>query len=113
MEPLLLVFHQISHPLSVNMGYKPKVSGNLKGKTPIEVLLSDPGNGKKSLNDQYIWLKSNLEKYPKNRELMEAIEDAASQDQCRVIKKREKSFGTFFFCHKTKNGQIYDIIPYT
>ncbi len=55
-------------------------SGNLKGKTPIEVLLSDPGSGKKALNDQYVWLKSNLEKYPKNKELMEAIEDAASQD---------------------------------
>lgn len=56
------------------------VSGTLKGKTPIEVLLSDPINGKEALNAQYKFLRDNLKKYPKNKELMDAIEEAAKVD---------------------------------
>ena len=51
-------------------------TGDLKGKTPVEVLLENE-NGKDILNKQYKWLKDNLEKYPKNKELMDAIVDAS------------------------------------
>ncbi len=53
------------------------VTGSLKGKSPAEVLSENGENGKKILNEQYTWLKSNLEKYPANKKLMDAIEDAA------------------------------------
>ena len=53
-------------------------SGTLKGKTPAEVLLEDPVKGKELLNQQYKWLKSNLEKYPKNKIQMDAIMEAAT-----------------------------------
>lgn len=61
-------------------------SGALKGKTPAEVLLSDPENGKTLLNKQYIWLKSNLDKYPNNQKLMDAIKDAGNIDVSAVPK---------------------------
>jgi len=54
--------------------------GNLKGKTPIEVLLEDPISGKETLNKQYKWLKENLSKYPNNKALMDAILDASKVD---------------------------------
>ncbi len=56
------------------------ITGNLKGKTPAEVLAENGEKGKEMLNSQYKWLKSNLEKFPKNKELMDAIVDAASID---------------------------------
>lgn len=52
-------------------------SGKLKGKTPAEVLIEDPDN-KQLLNQQYVWLQKNLDKYPKNQIQMDAIEDAAN-----------------------------------
>lgn len=51
-------------------------SGNLKGKTPAEVLSEDPENGRDQLKTQYIWLKGNLEKYPNNQKQMDAIAEA-------------------------------------
>lgn len=56
-------------------------SGKLKGKTPAEVLAEDPENSKKVLNEQYTWLKENLQKYPKNKELMDAIVEASKLSQ--------------------------------
>lgn len=55
-------------------------SGNLKGKTPADVLIENGELGRKILNDQYTFLKANLDKYPKNRELMDAIAAAAKLD---------------------------------
>ena len=55
-------------------------SGNLKGKTPVDVLIENGELGRKILNDQYAFLKANLDKYPKNRELMNAIVAAAKLD---------------------------------
>lgn len=49
-------------------------SGKLKGKSPAEVL-NEP-DGKEILNEQYKWLRSNLEKYPNNKKLMDAITEA-------------------------------------
>lgn len=59
------------------------VSGTLKGKSPADVLIenrNNPERGKKILNEQYKWLKENLGKYPKNKEIMDAIEDASKLD---------------------------------
>lgn len=50
-------------------------SGKLSGKTPAQVL-QEP-DGQKLLNAQYQWLADNLAKYPKNKEQMDAIMDAA------------------------------------
>ena len=55
-------------------------SGSLKGKTPADVLAEKGEEGKKILNAQYVWLKNNLAKFPKNRELMDAIIDAKNVD---------------------------------
>lgn len=52
-------------------------AGALRGKTPAEVLLTDPENGKNMLNNQFKWLKQNLDKYPKNQIQMDAISEAA------------------------------------
>ncbi len=51
-------------------------TGNLKGMTPVEVLMK-VANGKEQLRDQYSFLKSNLDKYPGNQKMMDAIKDAA------------------------------------
>ncbi len=50
-------------------------SGKLSGKTPAQVL-QEP-DGQKLLNAQYQWLADNLAKYPKNKDQMDAIMDAA------------------------------------
>ncbi len=59
-------------------------TGKLKGKTPIEVMLENPENGKQILNDQYTWLKNNLDKYPGNKTIMDAIVDASKVDMSTV-----------------------------
>ena len=48
--------------------------GKLKDKTPAEVALSE--GGVDILNEQYKWLKENIQKFPKNKEAMEAIAEA-------------------------------------
>lgn len=53
-------------------------SGALKGRTPADVLLNDGEEGKKLLNNQYIFLKNNLQKYPKNKVQMDAITNAST-----------------------------------
>ncbi len=52
-------------------------SGNLKGKTPAQVLCERGAEGKKLLNEQYQWLSERLAQYPRNKELMDAIVDAS------------------------------------
>lgn len=63
------------------------LSGTLKGKTPVDVLIENKALGRKMLNDQYIFLKSNIDKYPKNRELMDAIVAAANLDFSELSSK--------------------------
>ena len=60
-------------------------SGRFKGKTPAEILLEDSANAA-ALNQQYLWLQSNLEKYPYNGRQMEAIMDAAKLFQSGALK---------------------------
>ena len=56
-------------------------AGKVKGKTPVDILRENPaGEAKKILNDQYKWLKENLEKYPSNKEIMDAIVEASKID---------------------------------
>ena len=63
-------------------------NGKLRGKTPAEALKEE--NGEKLLLNQKKWLEENLDKYPKNKEQIEAIEDALNL---------------------LKNGQIKDAAP--
>lgn len=50
-------------------------SGYFKNKTPVEVLMADPG-AVDQLRNQYKYLRENLSKYPRNKEQMDAIEEA-------------------------------------
>lgn len=60
------------------------VSGNMKGKTPVQVILEaeDKKAAVEALNKQYCWLKQNAKKNPKyeagNKEQMEAIQQTAA-----------------------------------
>lgn len=60
------------------------VTGTYKGKSPVDILLENGDAGKKILNDQYIWLKENLSKYPNNNKLMEAIVEASKIDLSNI-----------------------------
>lgn len=60
------------------------VTGTLKGKSPVEVLLEDPVNGSQTLNGQYKWLKEHLSQYPKNKDLMDAIVAASKLDLSKL-----------------------------
>ena len=51
-------------------------AGEFAGKTPAEVGLME--NGYEKLEKQFQFLKANVEKYPKNQTLMQAINEAAS-----------------------------------
>lgn len=80
-----LAFHQQMTVANTPGGSSPAfterfVTGNLKGKSPAEVLAENGNNAKKILNEQYKWLQSNLEKYPANQKLMDAIMDASKLD---------------------------------
>ena len=50
-------------------------TGEFKGMTPAQVILENPDN-KGKLNSQYTWLKNNLQKFPNNQKIMDAIVDA-------------------------------------
>ena len=50
-------------------------NGNLKGKTPGEVLLDNPNN-KNLLINQKKWLETNLDRYPRNKDQIDAINEA-------------------------------------
>ncbi len=52
-------------------------SGKLKGKTPSAALLESADN-EQLLKNQVTWLESNLSKYPKNKEQINAINEALS-----------------------------------
>ena len=62
-------------------------NGTLKGKTPAEVLDEQGDAGKGTLNAQWQWLSKNTAKYPRNREQMAAIEEAARLYSAGELKK--------------------------
>lgn len=75
-------------PESENPAYTTRfMSGKLKGKTPADVLAENKALGRKILNDQYVFLKANLDRFPKNRELMDAIVAAANLDFAELGKR--------------------------
>ncbi len=56
-------------------------TGNLKGKSPMDVMIENgKERGKQILGEQYKFLKSNLEKYPNNKKLMDAIIAAGNEE---------------------------------
>lgn len=55
-------------------------SGDMKGKTPAQVLLEKGEEGRTMLKNQYRWLEKNVEKYRKNQIQMDAIAEA-----CRLF----------------------------
>lgn len=54
-------------------------AGPMKGRTPADVLMKDP-DGKNLLNSHYKWLSENVQRYPNNRKVMDAIRDASTID---------------------------------
>ena len=70
-------------------------TGKLKGKTPAQAL-QEP-NGKEMLNKHFKWLQENLAKYPKNKEQMDAIQDAANLEAKGLLKKVEAASSTSDF----------------
>ena len=90
--------------------------GELKGKTPTEVLLENYEQGKKKLNEQYVYLKQNVDKYPKNKEILEEIKRVSKIPYeelqkttseyttllnigCRPLTRKQREDG-FCFCYE-------------
>ena len=69
-------------------------TGEFKGKTPAQILLESSENQEK-LNQQYQWLKSNLAAHPNNKQLMDAIMDAAALFKAGKLKNVAQQ-GTVF-----------------
>lgn len=59
-------------------------TGSLKGKSPAEVMMESGSNGRKILHNQYEFLKKNLEKYPNNQKLIDAIKEAVDIDYSNI-----------------------------
>lgn len=75
----------LSSEESSNIAYTRRFkTGNLSGKSPAEVLIENGEKGKEILNNQYNFLKENLEKFPKNKELMDAIVEASKLDLSKI-----------------------------
>lgn len=51
-------------------------AGRLAGKTCCEIIAEKGAEGVQELTNQYNWLQQNLQKYPKNQQLMNAISEA-------------------------------------
>lgn len=62
------------------------LAGNLKGKTPAQIVLENSyDEAKKLLNEQYMYLKKNVDKYPNNQKIMDAIVDANKLNEQGLI----------------------------
>ena len=70
------------------------LAGEFKGKTPAEVLLENTENQEK-LNQQYQMLKTNLDKYPNNKKIMDAIVEAASLFKAGKLEKKSSNSCVF------------------
>lgn len=66
-------------------------SGNLKGKTPAQVLLEQGDEGRKQLSSQGNYLYKNREKYPGNVKQVEAIAEAIGLYDHGKLKEEEAS----------------------
>lgn len=76
-------------------------SGRLKGQTPAQVLLAD--ENKETLQSQREWLVSNLNAYPNNKKIIDAIDNAFSlYDQGKL------SASTTTSAHTSGQFKIYD-----
>ena len=63
----------------LSSGYTTRfVAGEFKGKTPAQVLSELGEKGLESLRSQYKWLTENVERYPRNKDVMDAITDAVN-----------------------------------
>ena len=69
------------------------ISGTLKGKSPIEVLMESPSN-KTTLLNQRKFLESNLAKYKSNQTLIDAIDEAINLYDSGVLDKKEETSTT-------------------
>lgn len=84
---------QLSPAYTVKM-----LAGDMKGKTPAEVLLSNPEDletNKNKLNNHYKWLQENVSKFPNNQSIMNAIADASKLLQTGQLKATSVNSGTF------------------
>lgn len=63
-------------------------AGALKGRTPGEVLLEDPSK-ESELTRHRKWLEDNLGTYPKNQEVIDAINDALYLKSVGQLEKKE------------------------
>lgn len=71
-------------------------SGVLKGRTPAEVLITDGEKGIQALQNQYLFLRENVGKYPKNKTQMDAIMEAS-----KLLKEGKLNKET---CEKNKSN---------
>jgi hypothetical protein len=76
-----------------NIAYTVKfVAGNLKGKSPAQVIFENgEDEGKKILNEQYVFLKNNLQKYKDNQKIMDAITECGKLLKEGKLKKPEST----------------------
>jgi len=59
--------------------------GEFKGKSPVDVLVENPGQkGKDILNSQYAWLMARIAQYPANHKMIDAICEAAKLDLSKL-----------------------------
>ncbi len=64
------------------------MTGNLKGKTPAQLLLEDAVKNRKLLIEQYKFLESKLQTYPANQAQLDAIKSAIKKyDACELEAK--------------------------
>lgn len=68
--------------------------GSAKGKTPFDILSEDYEKGTQILNDQYAFLAKGAERFPANKQEMDAIIQASQLDPS-IFKKQEQEAGTF------------------
>lgn len=68
----------IIYQLKENLAYSTKfISGNMKGKTPAQILIED-ADGVNKLTTQREYLSKNVDKYPNNKVIIDAIDIAIS-----------------------------------
>ena len=78
-------------------------SGNLKGMTPAQILVRDGDKGVEALRGQYKFLRDNLNKYPRNKAVMDAITDAVDLFKSGKLNADSASSGA------GKHVTLYDV----
>ncbi len=93
-EEMKALYLQSEKAESVSKAYTVTfTAGNLKGKTPAQVLLeaSDKNAGIETLRSQYAFLRDNVSRYPKNAEIMAAINEAVKLLQAGKLSAEAQS----------------------